>query len=364
LAAVLEPITPTPDSTQTRTDWVDLAKGIGILLVVYGHVARGLHSAQIAFTSDEMYLRLDGLLYSFHMPLFFVLAGLFFTDSLQRRGPRGLMLSKIDTLVYPYLLWTLLQGGLETLLGSLTNHQVHGADLLALWWRPWAQFWFLYALFLVTLVTVLSGAGQSRARMIGLLGVAALARMALDVPVIGPALMAIPPLGFVMGQAVYFVAGSVARPWLVGRDPLPWRWGMGALVVFCAFHALAALSGQAPWSRSLSAGMVPAFSGTLVVIVLCQWLVRWPLPWLRALGTSSMEIFLAHVLVASGTRIALQRGWHLSLGWVFLVVGCAAGLLLPVVLKALTARPPLGQALFRSPWPLERSGTRPGRALA
>ena len=44
-----------------RIDWVDIAKGIGMLLVIFGH-------GQIS--------QLRGRLYSFHMPLFFICSGL------------------------------------------------------------------------------------------------------------------------------------------------------------------------------------------------------------------------------------------------------------------------------------------------
>ncbi len=62
-----------------RIDWVDSVKGLGILLVFYGHflqVAKGNAAA-------NSQLR---LIYSFHMPLFFVLSGFFF------RAPRNLAL--------------------------------------------------------------------------------------------------------------------------------------------------------------------------------------------------------------------------------------------------------------------------------
>ncbi len=51
-------------SESKRLDFIDIAKGIGIILVVTGHllpVAAGLHV----------------LIYSFHMPLFFFLSGFF-----------------------------------------------------------------------------------------------------------------------------------------------------------------------------------------------------------------------------------------------------------------------------------------------
>lgn len=66
-----------------RLDWVDLSKAIGIILVVYGHVARGLDSAGMTFA---LFKSVDSIIYSFHMPLFFVLSGFFFLRVLEGVG--------------------------------------------------------------------------------------------------------------------------------------------------------------------------------------------------------------------------------------------------------------------------------------
>ncbi len=47
---------------RSRIEWVDIAKGIGIILVIIGHVN--------TFNSS-----VKEWIYSFHMPLFFILAG-------------------------------------------------------------------------------------------------------------------------------------------------------------------------------------------------------------------------------------------------------------------------------------------------
>src|SRR5690606_15822455 len=73
---------------QERNAWVDYAKAIGIILVVYGHVARGVFNAGLPM-EESSYLLVDSIIYSFHMPLFFFLSGLFFYDSLMKRGKTG-----------------------------------------------------------------------------------------------------------------------------------------------------------------------------------------------------------------------------------------------------------------------------------
>lgn len=131
-----------------RKRWVDVAKGIGILLVVYGHVARGVNKTSVDF-EYEYFLPLDNFVYLFHMPLFFFLSGLFFLKVLEAKGGKGTVYSKIDTIVYPYLVWSVLQGSIEVALASWTNGNASLLDVLHVFWDPRAQFWFLYTLFVI-----------------------------------------------------------------------------------------------------------------------------------------------------------------------------------------------------------------------
>ncbi|AOZ68812.1 hypothetical protein LPB142_05335 [Rhodobacter xanthinilyticus] len=91
---------------------LDIARGLGIVLVVFGHALRGLVSA--GFVDDSGWsVPVDYLIYTFHMPLFFVISGLLFSPSVQgQRAPLGAFVTKILVLLaWPYLLWSLLQGG-------------------------------------------------------------------------------------------------------------------------------------------------------------------------------------------------------------------------------------------------------------
>ncbi|WP_407260868.1 acyltransferase family protein [Klebsiella pneumoniae] len=65
-----------------RETWVDYAKGIGIILVVFGHANRGLYSSGI-YISPEIYHYLDNVIYSFHMPLFFLSFWVVFVSSIK-----------------------------------------------------------------------------------------------------------------------------------------------------------------------------------------------------------------------------------------------------------------------------------------
>lgn len=68
-----------------RIKWIDIAKGYGIILVIYGHV-----------TNDSFSL----WLYTFHVPLFFFLSGYFFDPA---KKTTDFIKSKTKGLLLPYL---------------------------------------------------------------------------------------------------------------------------------------------------------------------------------------------------------------------------------------------------------------------
>lgn len=72
---------------ENRIEWVDIAKGIGIILVIAGHC---------------FYLGYSYPLYAFHMPLFFFLSGLLFKD--KKEGFGDFFKRKTKSLMRPWLI--------------------------------------------------------------------------------------------------------------------------------------------------------------------------------------------------------------------------------------------------------------------
>ena len=81
-----------PQSSDTRVEWLDAARGIGIALVVFGHVLRGLFGAQIA--ADPYWKIIDYTIYTFHMPLFFLLAGVSVTLGRPQSAPQFIKMNR------------------------------------------------------------------------------------------------------------------------------------------------------------------------------------------------------------------------------------------------------------------------------
>src|SRR5689334_15262664 len=74
MRSAAEPTDASPHGERTRNSMLDVARGLGIILVIYGH------SLEVAFfRSDPVFVASAfeqwRVIYSFHMPLFFVVSG-------------------------------------------------------------------------------------------------------------------------------------------------------------------------------------------------------------------------------------------------------------------------------------------------
>jgi len=299
-------------SSSTQYEWVNYAKGIGIILVVYGHVARGVFNA--GMTEDGKLFRLvDAVIYSFHMPLFFFLSGLFFVSSFCKRGGKNLVGSKLGTIVYPYILWSLIQGGLSYSLQSVTNFKTTVTDVLSLLWLPQDQFWFLYALFVVfvfyTLVYSL------------LQNVVVLFVLSLFLYIFKEYFhVTWPVVNAAMNFGVYFCAGLLFSYYRANDFKVSYFWILVTVVVFTL--------SQYCFHTQLYTGdvmkLMMAFVGICLVVLISKFLgERFNL--LKVLGHYSLEIYLVHVIFGSGFRVIMQHLFNVESSAFHLVFGTLVG---------------------------------------
>ena len=138
-------------SRESRLNWVDTAKGLGIVLVVIGHVVGGLVSADLMNWTPTVQF-VEAWIYSFHMPLFFFLSGLFLSRSVGKSSLLEFMSDKVRVVAYPYIVWSTLTVLLKSALGSIPNTPRELSDLFLLAYHPIDQYWFLYILFVLTII--------------------------------------------------------------------------------------------------------------------------------------------------------------------------------------------------------------------
>lgn len=195
--------------TPARDPAVSIARGLGIILVVLGH----------CFDPFSWYP-----IYSYHMALFFLLAGYVFNPR-HREDPKRYALARAKRLLAPYFLYNLLFAGLTALAAATLGLWTDLApfSLRALVYEPLTtghQFplfnggWFLVTLFFVQLAylplpRLLGGDGPARE-------LAATGLLALVCVLVGKG-FDLSPLGTQVGKIgfglFFYACGRRARSW-------------------------------------------------------------------------------------------------------------------------------------------------------
>lgn len=292
--------------------------------MVYGHALRGLFSAgahRPAWAAVQ-----DAVIYRFHMPLFFIVAGLWLWPSIAR-GRGAFFSNKIVTILYPYFLWSLIEGSIELIFARFANTPIAPSDLAWIPIVPIEQFWFLYALFFGQLILL---ALYPRRYLLPLTAVVA----------IGVVVFA--PFGFatvaeICMAVVYLSAGCLAAMPLKALAEktlaIVVGVGAGAWIVFAV--SLAA----APMAPGWATGLVCALFGSVGTIVIAISLQR--AGWSRIfelLGRGSMAIYVMHTIASAGARVIVaQVGLPLPAGFTLVII-TAVGLAAPMVAWWLAAR--------------------------
>ena len=334
-----------------RVQWVDVARGVGITLVVLGHVLRGLHDAGL-IGDGPVFARVDAAIYLFHMPLFFALSGMFFERGMLRRGIWKSIPPRIESLLYPILVWSYVLALSKIVAGSAASTPVGSWwDVLMYPFPPKDIFWFLWAMFAIQ--TIASFAVALRPDRVGHgLLMAASCALCLIVPLeTWPYLV-----GVVVEFLPYFALGLLLN--FLGREPVNSAW-------------LLAVSIGAFGLAEAALFVFPDVSGTvyLVLRILATVGVLGALSWIGSrqlssnalgfvayFGASSMAIYVMHTIVTSFVRTMLLRLGVDALT-VHIVVATAPGILIPCaalwVIDRLNVRRLVG--LGRTPGTLTRT---------
>lgn len=124
-----------------------ILKGIAIILVVLGH--------SFSFTGfnilDNNILNryIHDSIYSFHMPLFFMIAG-FFTNNHEDNLNKKFYVSKIKRLLIPYIFINIVDAIPRHLFNDLVNNKSNSIERIIFY--SGAATWFVYTLFIVFLI--------------------------------------------------------------------------------------------------------------------------------------------------------------------------------------------------------------------
>lgn len=312
--------------------WVDIARGLGILAVVLWHTAGGILRRDPAGSPDLNRIVDAWDAYAYRaMPLFFLISGMFVVGSL-RRPNQDFIENKLRTLLWPYIVWSLASVVAGTIAGSASVYGIDARDVPRLLYDPLLQFWFLYALVVVMLGYMALFRAGAPTRRIAVLAAGLY---------VGTIVLDLGSVSYVLAQiglfSVYFAVGADAGPSVTAfvdraRRPL-------LVAITCsgaAFLALLTWWGPLPppaWLPLLSATIA-----TVAFVALAKVLDQSRFGRVfMLLGRYSLQIYVAQIIFASATRVALTRVGVADF-WPQFLVASAVGLTAPIGLARLSER--------------------------
>ncbi len=139
-----------------RHGWIDYDRGISIILVTYRHCFEGMEKAGLDLQSHPWLEYINVFFFGFRMPLFFIASGMFISGSMRKKGLNDYAKNRVQSILYPMLVWGIIQISLQLIFSSYTNSksEVDYHSYLYLITNPRAtgQFWYLNALFFVGII--------------------------------------------------------------------------------------------------------------------------------------------------------------------------------------------------------------------
>jgi len=321
-----------------RHEWILVAKGIGIILVVIGHFDPA--------ESPQYWTDMRAVIYTFHMPLFFVLSGYLYVHGKYPYG--ALIRNKMRRLLYPFATIAVAFALIKIPAAHFVRleNPVDPHSALAILTDPVNSYapllWFLQALFLIFCIYPPM---RSFLDDVAIFLVCVILDEAFGTRY--------PVLGRAVGNMPFFVFGILLRENVRLANLLIGRRGLivaaGAFAAACAVQFRGGtFAGAHDYFAALALGLI----GTLLVINCSHAIsaaaanpVRTAL--LQA-GYYSMTIYILHLLFEGAVRIGfLQLARHLAVPFlVIALIAVTAGVLIPIVLERdLIRKSPLARRL-------------------
>ena len=338
--ALTEWMKPTPETREpltraTRSNIVDIVKGIAITLVVYSHTAQGMTHRGWWVSPGASFSHT--FIYSFHMPAFFFVAGLFVIGSIAKRGNERFAVEKLKTILYPYVLFAIIGVALEPLIGRFKSEtKPFHWNIFLLNLADGEASWFLFVLFFCLMVALMTARVPAWLRFLG----AALVGMT---PHFGP-----PVITDVLRELCFLAAGMWVGTHIYRVERMRTAPAALGFVVLAAFQTamIYAFGTAAPWQWTY---IVLGLTGTAGLFLLAKLLDKHQIGnGIAWVGRGSLAVFLLSAFAQGATREVLLRMFHTREFWLQLLLPTLFATVLPAIVWHQQYRWRIGW-LFR--WP-------------
>ena len=326
-----------------RYPWVDYARGICILLVCYRHVFEGLVNVEPGSNSFPALKYLNIFFFSFRMPLFFIVSGIFLGGSLLRKGTGSYVSNRIQTILYPLLLWGSIHITLQLIFADYVNATAYRqpTDYLNLILQPRRveQFWYLNALFFVGVLYVLIKEylkfNHWHQIILGLLMYAVAGYLHINNIEVG---FLIDVLFFYF----FFAIGDLAADIFLNEKNYKFLSSAKTLLLLLPafgllqyFFADLNLKNQDDYFvqyKMPALYAITALVGGAFVLNVSFILQRLNIfRFLRVIGYHSLYIYVMHLMITAATRIVLVRIFGIENIPLLMVISVTAGIIIPII---------------------------------
>ncbi|MFT3825511.1 MAG: acyltransferase [Chitinophagaceae bacterium] len=333
---------------RSRFPWVDYARGICIILVVYRHVFEGLIWVGEGSYSYPVLKYFNIFFFSFRMPLFFIVSGIFLGGSLVRKGIGSYVGNRFRNILYPLLIWGSLQVTLQLFFNGYVTAKRSPMDYLSLLIDPRKieQFWYLNALFCVSvLYALIKHYGRFKPAQQLMLGIFMYA-------IAGYCHTHHIFIGFLLDVLffyMFFAIGDMASDIVLNPKNYElfssWKLLLAILPFFVLIqHYFTGLNLQkqddyfVQFQRPEIFALA-ALTGGAFILNLSFILQRINvLKFLRVIGYHSLYIYVMHLTITAALRIVLTRVFHIENIPFLLIVSIIIGVLLPIILYNMAER--------------------------
>lgn len=314
-----------------RMLWVDYARGIAILLVVYRHALVGLKmSGQDVPTF--MY-NIQEYALNFRMPVFFMLSGFFMARSIEKYTQRVLLRQKVSTLLYPYLLWTVILITVQIFFSKYTNGARTVSDYKYIITQPreLEHLWYLLALF-NTSALFIAGWNWLKDKPVLHFGIAVILHFCSFL-LKDYSLFSDPFYHYVFLLIGVYMANYIRTIDTDGNGPL-----FRGLLLLLPFF----LAGQWFWFNYRPETTILVIPFLIVILIACAFFYCFCrllynygfIPGLRFIGKNSLYIYVLHIFFISSFRVFSLRVLGID-NIYFLISGCMIlGISIPILIQS------------------------------
>lgn len=328
-----------------RVEWVDIFKGILILFVIFGHSAQGIQSNKEIvelFGYHEIEL-IKYMIYSFHMPAFFVATGLFY-NHLEQKISKIYIKNKIIKIAYPYFVWSFFTALFMQIAGGNTNSGLGIKDFFYSPIKPFSQYWYLYVyLFIILTYLVFILIFKKSAKFSFLI-------FSIAMYVCNPIIPNFWILNDYSNFSVYFTLGLFTLDIVKSNIKLL----KNNLILLATGFVFCLLSFFYSWQTINNfresvyfLWILPSFFGTVFFIMVSQKMVgRKSEKIFTHFGYNSLKYYVMHLIPLAATRILLLNYLHINNLWIVLFVSFAVSIICCYIAIRITNSLKIGRYLF------------------